>query len=42
MPKEQGIEPVRVPYRVCEGGSLLCFVRDPDEARDGSGALEPL
>src|SRR6266699_5794104 len=27
--KEQGIEPEREPYRVREGGSLLCFVRDP-------------
>jgi len=31
--KEQGIEPEREPYRVREGGSLLCFVRDPDEYR---------
>jgi lactoylglutathione lyase len=30
---EQGIEPEREPYRVREGGSLLCFVRDPDEYR---------
>jgi lactoylglutathione lyase len=29
----QGIEPEREPYRVTEGGSLLCFVRDPDEYR---------
>ena len=29
----QGIEPEREPYRVREGGSLLCFVRDPDEYR---------
>jgi len=28
--EEQGIEPEREPYRVREGGSLLCFVRDPD------------
>ena len=28
--QEQGIEPEREPYRVREGGSLLCFVRDPD------------
>jgi len=28
--KEQGIEAEREPYRVSEGGSLLCFVRDPD------------
>ena len=31
--KEQGIEPEREPYRVREGGSLFCFVRDPDEYR---------
>ena len=30
---EQGIEPEREPYRLREGGSLLCFVRDPDEYR---------
>jgi lactoylglutathione lyase len=30
---EQGIEPEREPYRVSEGGSLLCFVRDPDGYR---------
>jgi lactoylglutathione lyase len=30
---EQGIEPERQPYRVREGGSLLCFVRDPDGYR---------
>jgi lactoylglutathione lyase len=30
---EQGIEPEREPYRVREGGSLLCFVRDPDGYR---------
>ncbi len=40
--KAQGIEPEREPYRVREGGSLLCFVRDPDEYRieliDRSGA----
>jgi lactoylglutathione lyase len=29
----QGIEPEREPYRVTEGGSLLCFVRDPDDYR---------
>ena len=28
-----GIEPEREPYRVREGGSLLCFVRDPDGYR---------
>ena len=31
--KEQGIEPEREPYRVREGGSLLCFVLDPDGYR---------
>ena len=31
--KGQGIEPEREPYRVREGGSLICFVRDPDEYR---------
>jgi lactoylglutathione lyase len=30
---EQGIEPERPPYRVSEGGSRLCFVRDPDGYR---------
>jgi len=29
----QGIEPERPPYRVSEGGSRLCFVRDPDGYR---------
>jgi lactoylglutathione lyase len=29
----QDIEPERAPYRVREGGSLLCFVRDPDGYR---------
>ena len=31
--KQQGIEPEREPYRVREGGSRLCFVRDPDDYR---------
>jgi lactoylglutathione lyase len=31
--KEQGIEPEREPYQVREGGSRLCFVRDPDGYR---------
>jgi len=31
--KEQGIEPERAPYQVREGGSRLCFVRDPDGYR---------
>ena len=30
---EKGIEPERPPYSVREGGSLLCFVRDPDGYR---------
>ena len=30
---EQGIEPEREPYRLREGGSLICFVRDPDQYR---------
>ena len=38
----QGIEPEREPYRVREGGGLICFVRDPDSYRieliDRSGA----
>ena len=29
----QGIEPEREPYRLREGGSQICFVRDPDEYR---------
>jgi lactoylglutathione lyase len=29
----QGIEPERAPYTVREGGSRLCFVRDPDGYR---------
>jgi lactoylglutathione lyase len=31
--KQQGIEPERPPYTVREGGSRLCFVRDPDQYR---------
>jgi lactoylglutathione lyase len=31
--EEQGIEPEREPYRVREGGSRICFVRDPDGYR---------
>jgi lactoylglutathione lyase len=30
---EHGIEPEKPPYRVSEGGSRLCFVRDPDGYR---------
>ena len=29
----QGIDPERPPYTVSEGGSRLCFVRDPDGYR---------
>jgi lactoylglutathione lyase len=28
-----GIEPERAPYQVREGGSRICFVRDPDDYR---------
>ncbi len=28
-----GIEPEKPPYRISEGGSRLCFVRDPDDYR---------
>lgn len=30
---EQGITPEREPYSIREGGSRLCFVRDPDGYR---------
>jgi lactoylglutathione lyase len=30
---KQGIEPEKPPYSVREGGSRLCFVRDPDGYR---------
>jgi len=30
---ELGIEPERPPYTIREGGSRLCFVRDPDGYR---------
>jgi lactoylglutathione lyase len=30
---EQGIEPEKPPYTVRDGGSRLCFVRDPDGYR---------
>jgi lactoylglutathione lyase len=29
----QGIEPEKPPYSVSDGGSRLCFVRDPDSYR---------
>ena len=31
--KDQGIEPEKPPYTVREGGSRICFVRDPDGYR---------
>ena len=31
--EEHGIEPERPPYTVREGGSRICFVRDPDSYR---------
>jgi lactoylglutathione lyase len=30
LKEQHGIEPERPPYRVSEGGSRICFVRDPD------------
>ena len=30
---KQGIEPEKPPYSVREGGSRLCFVKDPDGYR---------
>ncbi len=30
---KEGIEPEKPPYSVRDGGSLLCFVRDPDGYR---------
>jgi lactoylglutathione lyase len=30
---EQGIEPEKPPYTVSDGGSRICFVRDPDQYR---------
>ena len=30
---EQGIDPEKPPYRLREGGSRICFVRDPDGYR---------
>ena len=30
---EDGIEPEKPPYTVREGGSRICFVRDPDDYR---------
>ena len=29
----KGIEPEKPPYSIREGGSRLCFVRDPDDYR---------
>ncbi len=31
--REKGIEPERPPYTVRDGGSRICFVRDPDGYR---------
>jgi lactoylglutathione lyase len=33
LKRDHGIEPERPPYQVREGGSRICFVRDPDEYR---------
>jgi lactoylglutathione lyase len=33
LKSEHGIEPERPPYQVREGGSRICFVRDPDSYR---------
>ena len=33
LKSKHGIEPERPPYTVREGGSRLCFVRDPDQYR---------
>ena len=33
LSSEHGIEPERPPYSVREGGSRICFVRDPDDYR---------
>lgn len=30
---DHGVEPERLPYQVREGGSRICFVRDPDDYR---------
>ncbi len=31
--EQQGITPEREPYTVSDGGSRICFVRDPDDYR---------
>ncbi len=31
--EEVGISPEKPPYQVREGGSRICFVRDPDDYR---------
>ena len=33
LKNDHGIEPERPPYQVREGGSWICFVRDPDDYR---------
>jgi lactoylglutathione lyase len=38
---QQGIEPEKPPYSVREGGSRLCFVRDPDGSAAPGPAYQP-
>ncbi len=33
LSSDHGIEPERPPYRVSEGGSRICFAKDPDSYR---------
>jgi lactoylglutathione lyase len=33
LKSEHGIEPERPPYLVRDGGSRICFIRDPDDYR---------
>jgi len=33
LKEQHGIDPERPPYQVSEGGSRICFVRDPDSYR---------
>ena len=40
--ERQGIEPERPPYRVTEGGSRICFVRDADRWLQTLTLLAPL
>ncbi len=39
---EEGIEPEKPPYQVREGGSWLCFVRDPDGSRCSTSTVSRL